>query len=91
MEESKEAKKPKKEVVPKGMTQAKAEKLAKTFLPKKEAERFEKIVVDGKQVNSDKFDVMYVTSDSNVFYKKSRHSAIAHARKNKLELFECKM
>lgn len=67
------------------MNQKDAEKLASKYLPK---DRYEKIMKDGKEVMVDKFDVMYVTSDNNVFYKENEGSARAHARDQKLKLFK---
>lgn len=72
------------------MTLEDAKKLAEKFLPKDESKRFEKGMHGNKEVNIDKFDVMYVTSDGTVFYKQNEGSARAHSRERKLELFEVK-
>lgn len=72
-----------------GMEEAK--KLASSYIPEDESKRYMVVQKDGKDVNVDQFDVMYVTSDKNVFYKANEGEARSHARKNKLELFKIEL
>jgi hypothetical protein len=80
-----------KKIQPKEFGQQEAEKLAASYVPKEEEKRYENAFIDGKDIQVDKFDVMYVTSDKNVFFKKNEGSARTHARNNKLELFTIKL
>jgi hypothetical protein len=77
-----------KEVSPKKFGQEEAAKLAASYVPKDEEKRYEIVFKDGdKDIQIDKFDVMYVTSDKNVFFKWNEGQARVHARDQKLELF----
>lgn len=76
---------------PKEFGQKEAEKLAASYVPKDEEKRYETVFKDGKDVQMDKFDVIYVTSDKNVFFKWNEGQARIHARDQKLELFRIEL
>lgn len=84
-EESKEVKKPAK----KEFNLDVASKMAEKYLPKDE-DRYEIIVVDGKEKKMDKYDVMFVCEDGNVFYKQNEGSARHYERKTGKKLIEVK-
>lgn len=67
-----------------------AEKLASSYIPKGKEGRYSIEEKDGVEVTTDNFDVMYVTSDKNVFFKNKEGQARNHANKFKLELFTVK-
>lgn len=67
--------------------QKEADKLAASFIPKDEKDRYNVVMQNGKEVNIDKFDVMYVTEDKNVFFKNKEGEARSHARKRNLKIF----
>jgi hypothetical protein len=48
----------------------------------------EKVVIKGKDVEIPLHDVMYVTDDYNVFYKKNEGEARSHARKIDSKVYE---
>lgn len=70
------------------MTQSDAEKLAKSYV---KGDQFETIIKDGEEVQMSKYDVIYVTSDKNVFFKWNEGSARNHARNKGLKLFKVEM
>lgn len=53
--------------------------------------RYSTAVINGEEVQVDNYDIMYVTSDKNVFYKANEGDARSHANKKKLQLFEVKL
>ena len=67
-----------------------ATKLASSYIPKGKDGRYSIEEKDGEEVTTDNFDVMYVTSDQNVFFKSKEGQARNHANKYKLELFTVK-
>lgn len=70
-------------------TPEQAKKFAQAYILKDE-DRYETIIKDNKEVKADKCDIMFVTSDKNVFFKQHEGSARAHARRNGLKVFEVK-
>lgn len=76
---------------PKEFGQKEAEKLAASYVPKSEEKRYETVFKDGKDVQIDKFDVMYVTEDKNVFFKQNEGEARSHARDRKIKLYRIEL
>ena len=75
------------EVKSKTFGQDEANKLALSLVPKDEKVRYGE-TPSGKLI--DRFDVLFVTSDKNVFFKSKEGQARNHASRNKLELFTVK-
>lgn len=69
---------------PKGFGQDEANKLALSLVPKDDKIRYGK-TPGGTTL--DRYDILYVTSDKNVFFKDKRGQAQNHASKFKLQLF----
>ena len=69
---------------PKVFGQDEANKLALSLVPKDEKVRYGK-GPDGKTL--DRFNILFVTSDKNVFFKDKEGQARNHASKFKLQLF----
>lgn len=67
-----------------------ATKLASSYIPKDDKDRYTVVEKNGDQITSDNYDVMFVTSDKNVFFKSKEGQARNHANKFKLELFTVK-
>lgn len=67
-----------------------ATKLASSYVPKDKEGRYSIEEKDGQEVATDNYDVMFVTSDKNVFFKSKEGQARNHANKFKLELFTVK-
>lgn len=74
----------------KGFGQKEADKLAASYIPNDEEKRYRTIIKDGEEMKEDKYDVIYVTSDKNVFFKMNEGEARSHANKLKLQVFEVK-
>lgn len=88
-ESKKEDVKPKKET-PKKFGIEEATKLASSYIPKEDKDRYSVVEKSGIEVTTDNYDVMFVTSDKNVFFKSKEGQARNHANKFKLELFTVK-
>ena len=73
-------------------SQKEAEALAKKYVPKSDKDRYEKVTRPEKAdpVKIDKYDVLYVTEDCNVFMKDNEGSARSHASRHNLKIFEVK-
>lgn len=67
-----------------------ATKLASSYVPKSNKDRYSTVERGGIEEVTDNYDVMFVTSDKNVFFKSKEGQARNHANKFKLELFTVK-
>lgn len=71
--------------------QKEADILAASYVPKDDAKRYHTVMRYGNEIVTDRFDIMYVTSDGNVFTKHKEGMARTHARKQKIEVFTVKI